>query len=677
MERQKPKENIQRVVRSIVVSLASSQEIYQQFLNPEVKEPSLLRFYLGIKGEGENKRYTLLGGKIKPSEDFSEAIQREIDEEAGLIFLGIPKQQIIGQWEYSSIKSGRREVILTYNPVLPSREPIIGDPKIVNIETLSLEELKQLVEQGHLNGIPLENHLAMCDYEKDKIDISENDSKIRNSSMSKALSWMSHIEDYLREKFKRIIFINGNPIPEELFEAEYQKVLSEFMKKGIEVGIKKKTLDNKEEERRNDLIKALDSGYLGKDILYFLPQIAKYGVNWHGLEKATEGVQIFVEFLKRTFIDFTIQQGFTEEKYRNLMKEENTPLERKIDLLNTLNEFFRERLKKIFSLTDNDLDEVMGYIQNFYRDISNEMKVADPNLTKGLYQDFTLLNEVNNANFGYLLSLFLSYDTKINNPKAEELIRFEAGRQLVLLLKGLTGIKHYQTELNKIRNGRLQNALNNFFGPVVDEQIVQLDESNKMRVRIRKRGDQRFIVDERPTKSFSSFLRKSFEEQVKDICDFYSVSVTFLDGNQDPNKADILIQDFEKFLKEQLPLSEVLTRDRRNYGTNDYLASQGGEKEAVVGGKRKGSQGNKFVRTKVIFELDTEKLEFIVYPLYSTGEVNSIFWGWLEKIKDDKNYVVRRLLAGEKGIPSIYDLLFPSDLYPHHYQHKLGSKYHN
>lgn len=676
MERQGP-ENIQKVVRSLVVALAPPQEMYQGFLSQKAKKPSLLRFYLGVKEEGENKRYTLLGGKLKPSEDFAEAIQREIGEEASLDFLGIPEQRIIGQWKYSSPKSGERDVILTYNPVLPSRKFILGDPKITDMKILQLEELKQLVEEGYLGGVPLENHLAMCDCEKDPINISENDSKLRNSSMSKALLWMSHIEDYLIKRFEQIVFRNGSPISEELFTAEYEKVLSEFMRKGVEVAVKKKTDNNKERERRNEVVEALDGDYLGKDILYFLPQLARHGVNWSGLEKATEGVKIFTRFLKRTFVDFTTQQGLTEEEYGNLMKDERTPLDRKTAQVNALNEFFRGKLKETFSISDNDLDVVMGYVQNFYRDISNEMRVADPNLTRGLYQDFTLLNEVNNANFGYLLNLFLGYDSKINTPEADRLIRFEAGRQLVLLLKGLSGIGHYQTELNKIRNGRLQNALNDFFGSVIDEQIVQLDESNKMRVRIRKRGNQLFIVDERPTKSFTSFLRKSFEERIADIKDFYSVSVTFANGNQNLEDTDVLIQDFGQFLNEQFPSSQVLMQDKRSYGTNDYLASQSGEKGHVVDGKRKGSQGNKFVRTKLFFELDKERLELIVYPLYSTGGIDNNFWGWLEKIIDDKNYVVRRLLAEEKGIPSIYGLLFPSDLYPHHYQHKLSSNYHN
>lgn len=404
--------------------------------------------------------------------------------------------------------------------------------------------------------------------------------------------------------------------------------------------------------------------------------MAKHGVNWTGLERATEGVKTFVGFLKQTFADFLQQQGLTEQAYKDIMENDQIPLEQKTPVFNALNEVIKNKLKITFGVNDDDLEDVMGYVTKFFRDISNEIRVADPNLTKGLYQDFTLINEVNNANYGYLLSLFLGFDTKMNSPEGQEIIRYEAGRQLALLLKSLSGITHYKKEIEKIRSGRLQNALTNFFGPILEEQIIELDEKNKMRVRVRKRGEHTFIVDEKPIKSFASFLRKSFEEKVGDIHDFYTVSITFLDGNKDINNGNMLISEFDQFLHEQFPSSQITTYDKRSYGTTDYINSQNNQGEQTAKGKRKGSQGSRFVRTKLFFQLDEERLELIVYPLYSTDQKNN-FWGWLETRTDDKDYVVRRLLAEENGISSIYNLLFPSELYPHHYQHKLGSHYYN
>lgn len=445
------------------------------------------------------------------------------------------------------------------------------------------------------------------------------------------------------------------------------------MRKGFEVAVKKKKEDGL--EKRHDLIEALDGGYLGKDILYYLPELAVHGVNWSGLENATEGVKTFVGFLKQTFDGYLQEQALSIEDYRLQMKDPGVSLEKKTSKLNAFDQFFKRKLKEIFNVVDEDLIEVSGYIQNFFRDLSNEMKVADPELTNGLHQDFTLLNEVNNANFGYLLSLFFGFDTKKNTNEADKLIRFEAGRQLVLLLKGLSGIKHYQTEVNKVKEGRLQAAVNNFFGPFLAEDIISLDEKQSMRVKIRRINNQNVIVDEKPIKNFTSFLRKSFEERVRDISDFHTISVTFKDeGENNLRNSDLLIDQFQQFLSENFPNSQLTTKDRRNYGTKDYSERQKEERE--VDGKRKGSQGNKFVRTKLIFQLDQEKLELIMYPFYSIPSENGKFWGWLETRRDDKDYIVRRLLAGENGIPSTYDLLLPPDLYPYNFRHKLHAKYH-
>lgn len=192
-----------------------------------------------------------------------------------------------------------------------------------------------------------------------------------------------------------------------------------------------------------------------------------------------------------------------------------------------------------------------------------------------------------------------------------------------------------------------------------------------MRVRIRRVGDRNVIVDEKPIKTFTSFLRKSFEEKTKYIPDFYSVGVIFIE-TKDTNIADAerLIQDFQKFVSGQFQSFKLFIENKRTYATEDYLHNQ---KQQEVRGKRRGSQSNRLVRTKLILHLGEERLEFAVYPFYS---LSGNFWGWLEKTADDKDYVVRRLLAGEHGIPSFYDLLFPPDLYPHHFSHKLMAEYH-
>jgi hypothetical protein len=187
MERKTP-EFTQRVVRSLVVSLAPSSEIYKSY-QEQKQTPSLLRFYVGVKGSAADKRYTLLGGKLKGSENWREGIQREVSEEAGLRFFGIPNQTNIGSWKYSSEKSGDREIMLTYNPVLSCDQITIGDPKIKSVAILSLGEFRKLIEDGQLNGIPIEGHLALGESGKDSVNMSSEDTDRKNSSLLKALSW--------------------------------------------------------------------------------------------------------------------------------------------------------------------------------------------------------------------------------------------------------------------------------------------------------------------------------------------------------------------------------------------------------------------------------------------------------------------------------------------------------
>ena len=196
----KEKENYQQAVRSFVVSLASPEEIYKSLI--EGDKFYCLRFYVCKKGdEEEGYRYTLLGGKISRDENFSEAAQREIGEESGLRFLGIPRQTIIGQWSYYCEKSGLRKVVLTYNPVLPEITPIRGNG-IAEIVSLTIDQLEELIKEGTLNGIPIEGHLTIA--KTDDIEISEADEKIKNQSLKRAIRFMSDIEEILRENLKSL-----------------------------------------------------------------------------------------------------------------------------------------------------------------------------------------------------------------------------------------------------------------------------------------------------------------------------------------------------------------------------------------------------------------------------------------------------------------------------------------
>jgi len=686
VETRKQAELTQKVVRAFVVSLAPSEEILES-LNQE-KDFSILRFYLGLKGEEEitsdfkrRKRLTLFGGKLGVVEDPSEATQREVSEELSIWGLGLPRFTQIGSFGYRIGDELPREVVLTYLPANPLKNErvVIGDNKINEFMALSLEELRRAIKTGMINGLPLEEHLTLAKDSDGVFSISNEEKDKRDKALRRGLSWMEHIENYLKRKINSLINLctdeNGN-FDEERFKKEYEKLRSYFMRQGLEVN-KKGRNEKKEKVEKHPLVEVLTSGFLGKEILYYLPELAINGVDWSGLEEAPEGVRIFVDFLKGSLEEFLKrpvnlpsreQITFSSiEEYKNFLISGKI-----VDVnwvINQFDGFLKGKLKEIFGVSDEQIFISFNWLDNFFRDLSNELKVADPNLLKGLYQDFILINEVKNANLGYLTNLFFGIDIK-DNKSATNIIRFEAGRSILLLMKFFSFINYYQKETEKIRNGLAQNVINSFFGHIIDEEIVKVDESQKLRVRIRQRANGKFIVDEKPIKSPTSFLRKSFEEKPGEIRDFYTVSIVMLNGNG----AESLISELSDYLKGQQ--IKYIISDKKDYGTKNYKSGEKGE----VSGKRVGSQGSRFVRTKFILELinpfrESEYVEIIIYPYYSIN--NGYHWGWLETRRDDKDYVVRRVLAGENGISSFYDLLFPPVLYPRHYEHKLNSAYHN
>ncbi len=675
MERIKTQRQI--VSRSLVVSMAPASELFSQYADGG-KINSLLRFYVGKKGSsGNDERYTLLGGKMNQDESWEETTQREVGEEIGARFFGIPNQTVIGKWTYSSAKSGERDVILTYNPILPQKEIIVGDPKIQNVEILNLEELKSLFENGQLHGVPIEGHLTKSP--QDAIRIEKSDTLKKNMALDKATFWMQHIESYLIEKLNSKKYASA-----EEFQEEYDYLLGRLMRKGLDVAMTKRNLKIESVPKgKPEIIQALDSGFLGKDVLYYLPDIAVKGTEWSGLEHAPESTKEFINFLNEIFDGFLEEQKMSREEYRLFLLNQDINMQHKSGIISELDKFFIVKLHETFpDLNDNDFNQVHSLVQEFYKQISNELKVADLQLTDGLYQEDKKINEVNNASFGALLSLFLGFEMKENEPQISELIRFESGRELLLLMKGIIGYKHFLEETQSVKQGLFQNAINTFFGRVRGKSFnLQILPNKSMVLRNRGRKDLELIIDEKEIKTFSSFLRKSFEVPSGEINDFHNVNVILLNkkGQTAIDSAFELQTDFKQFLRQEYPDITLIEEDEKTYGIPRY-------EEEVLGNRthqyinyklRPGSQGDKMVRSKIILEMKNETLELVVYPFFSIQEGDGQFWGWLEKIADNTNYVVRRMLTGQNGSPSFHDLLYPAYFYPSNYHHKLRSTYHN
>jgi len=674
----------QKVVRAFVVSLAPSDEILES-LN-QGKEFPILRFYLGVKGEEEitsdfkrRKRITLFGGKLGVVENSSEAIQREVSEELSIQGLGLPRFTQIGSFGYRIGDELPREVVLTYLPANPLKNErvVIGDNKINEFMALSLEELRRAIKTGMINGLPLEEHLTLAKDSHGVFSISNEEKDKRDKALRRGLSWMEHIENYLQRKINFLIKLctdeDGN-FDEERFKKEYEKLRSYFMRRGLEVNKKGRNEKKEEEAKKHPLVEVLTSGFLGKEILYYLPELAINGVDWSGLEEAPEGVRIFIDFLKGTLEEFlkrpvNLSSG-EQITFSSIEEYKNFLISGKIVdvnwVINQFDGFLKGKLKEIFGVSSERIQDVESKVGNFLKELMQEIRVSG-----GLYQEYTLINEVQNSSLGRLVNLFLGLDIKENTFYADRLIRFEAGRQLLFIFKALTLIERFYQIRESVQRGCLQLEFERFFASTEGENLVNIGEGKKIRVRYRRGG---IIYDEKPTKFFTSFLRKSFEEREENIVDFYNVNlIPILENNVDDPVQYITtiintIKDYiERELGEEIKVSEI-----KWYGTKNFQQ----EKQVIVDGKRQGSQGDRLVRGKVIMKLGSEVLELVIYPYLSLEGNEDGYWGWLEKIKDDKDYVERRLLAGENSIPSFYDLVFPQVLYPRHYEHRLNSAYH-
>ncbi len=700
-EREPSKENLVRVVRGLVVSLAPLDELWQ-LIDRTDDDISVLRFYLGLKGGGKTQRLTLLGGKIRPHEPFDEAVHREVYEEGSFTPLGIPWQTRIGNWRYKI--PGRdlppRQVTLTYYPVQPANpdELLQGDEKIERVVSLTYQQLEELFENGKIKiqigdqerVVPLEEHLRK---HPPDIFLSPEDERNQQEAVEKGLRWMSHLEAALDRKVKRLL---QEAESKEEFEKKYLHLLSHYMTRGLKAGIKFKKPGEKEDENQRktpDILRSLNQGFLGRDILYYLPHLIKLTSDdiFHLPNEEVElpqGVEVFLSFLNEVINGFLEAQNYSSlEELKNKLLDENLTLGEKNEIITSLNEYFRNSLKKLeeHNLTDDLINDAIRNSQTFLHNLSLNLRTIDPNL-KQIYQDFALLDEVKNANLGQLLLFFLGLDTKENEAPVNKQLRFESGRQLLFILKMLDWLPYYKANIEEIIEGnKLQLAVTNFFGSPIGIGVVRVG-SEKLITHIRRWGRFQVIVDEKPLpKSWDSFLRKSFFEEWEKIVDFLNVNVVFV-GSEDERgkkmdeieiveKARQLITDFETYLRNEYPNSQITVNEIYEYGTPEYkkMLERGQADLQEVKGKRLGSQGNRLVRYKVIIEMNGEKLEFIVYPFISA---KSPFMGWKEKIEDDPDYFIRRVLAGAQGIPSLYSLIYPPAIYPDHYSQKIQSGYH-
>ncbi len=318
--------------------------------------------------------------------------------------------------------------------------------------------------------------------------------------------------------------------------------------------------------------------------------------------------------------------------------------------------------------------------------IANQLAAANDAYHR--FQNHALSNEVNNAGIAELLFLSQGIGLDEYEPERARVIRFEAIRHLLIFTKILNILPKYQ-ELTRGGNGPIAKVVGAFFGPQQGIAEFRLrDEHFANEVEIRRGGHgivagRSIIVDEKPTKSFFSFLRKSFQTKVEDIHDIFSTSIVPTDTEEltIPQQISYINQvadEFVAFIKEQFEQGytvEVFDDRRETLDKLYALAADQEEPPEPISGKRSGSIANRIPRRKYIVRLTNKKngkvykSEFTFYPfVVAPKEFQETLMGWLEKLHDDQEYGIRRMVLDVKhrnlfGTLSLFELMFPANIY--------------
>ncbi len=472
------------------------------------------------------------------------------------------------------------------------------------------------------------------------------------------------------------------------------------------------------ENRRNSGDTPLEKnlGYwLGKDILYFAQVIAdRTSEDFSTMPaESTYSVIRTMRFLRDTFRDSFQEaiksdlslQGFfstleeqssdsqqsqaTFEKIHELYTREDLFL-MKNDFEKSLAEKMSSKFAKKFGLNLQEVKGIRGEVNRMLSSMVDESLAANPVLANN-NQFHRLINEVQNANFAKLFILATGIlPFKDVDPLVLQYTRFEAARSIAYMLKGMSIYPEYRELTMEQNHEMFQSLVEVVFGGIKHSQQYTLPVDGKQIQQMlfhRGKGDQEVIVDEKPEKTFASFLRKSLETPVDEIHDVYSYNVALvngcdtLSGWQPEYKIEAINEMINHFYAnaEDLFSEKYEVRIINDRNTFDKLLTYVAEEKNEAGphGKRAGSNGNRIIRRKFILEL-TEKAtgqhshaEFNFYPILTLdAQTNGEFQGLLEKLGDDQNYALRRMIApmthpnlSLKGMISKYEADYPPSIY--------------
>lgn len=422
----------------------------------------------------------------------------------------------------------------------------------------------------------------------------------------------------------------------------------------------------------------LSDGNYGVDILNLLPLLLQTESQ---TAKTTHAAITFERFLRDAFT--LSAAGYMSEHTRSKKGENtldinsvwnvfsqqgtHTRLLESRRITNGVHQNFIGVISDAFKFDETYVASCWSMIRDFIPKFGDAIQSQDPR-NYYLYQVHEERNEVHAATLPELVYLASSHE--------DDTVRFEAGRKLLTFFKVLFVKDLYDRAVESGSDIFDTVLLNRFGGVVENKEYISNDGTYRM-VEIRSNGGTHVIIDKRPTKSEHSTVRKTFEERPENIKDFHTYSIALLSADVAPElcigQLQSMVDDFMQDLIHTGSSIAVL-EDRNNFNRfNEYIA-QGNVLERS--GKRTGSTGNLILRRKLKLMVtdrdgNTQVCEFSFYPYDEMPDdtwKEDGFMGWKEKVDDDQDYVIRRVLGelGDAyGTRSLYELFFPPNYYPH------------
>jgi len=690
-----------RVVRALPYALSASRDILDQLRNRQ--EPSCISVALSLKNKQSVPSpgaLIPLGGKIEPGEDALKAAAREVREESMLVVApwaneNAPTQPIlVDAFTYAidnSDKNGGsyspRSVSMVLLPcahrdTLTQDFPNPEEDHIQSIEFVSAHDIANLISGGEYRGHALIGGMRVDDSEDAAFDPEQKQNQ--KDALTELMSHINELDQQYNQELAALLAANhglnlsdsatlknvyGQMLDtgmtmeaiDESFDRAYVQMEARVMCQAFEQDDLEHTPSRSNKETMTAVHEIMRSGTLGRELLEVLSLSAQVGE--FSLDQ-TEGARAYGDMFDG------IVSGMREDGVEAALLfdegEDNVGVLARTEVYDRLHE---GAIETFAQMTDQSID----YVKRVF-DISGTIvpEFADAAFEGTQWAQRQIHEQLNEVNGGTLPKLMV-----LAKHGDSHLLRFEAQRRLLAFVKTLCVYKDYE-QMSEAGSGPFTEAISDFYGKdseVSDDLGVR--EQGGGNVRVRRNDDRVNVVDHKPTKPFSSYFRKSWEEDIRNIRDVFSVNIVDMSQHDlfdVPKRIERVsgeVKGFQKYLLETFGKQggwNIEFIDQKN--TFDSFIQQQNDDE---GGKRAGSKGSKIVRMKYVARVTNTDgrsycMEFAHMPYYyiplemGDGE----YMGFAEKVGDDQDYGVRRLQAPSNryhGSRSTSELWFPPSLY--------------